>query len=543
MPGVYAQSAQPSSLVFAGFVAARGWAHETASTRGDTLAALEQLAVLGELEEHADVTVQVGVDALSATLLVNGPSEAVAWVLEQIRRRLDGTRPMPTRAGPQRLVVARTLDMDALWWRFGAQSFGLLGYAQYGHRDATDATVSATLAQVTRAGLVPFGVGSDAARVLEAWSGIAAPALPGSEPVPTLPVHLPVTGSITIAALDPTTHRLAATVLMASVAPLFAAPSPDRPALLAEARDLGGLGTHRVLHLPGRDPTGEELARLVATLSRLRADGPTETEIVVGLDRVTAADSARAADPVRDVMDRAQRQAVGGLAPAAAPIDVPRVHEQLIEVLDSLLVLAPADAGLTQVLAGKPGQIDQTKLGGRTYRPTWYVTDGPGPGRRYLQVGPEGVSVAYSKGRRTIHGQDVVAVERWADGDRRVLSRTGYSVYVDPLGWRRGDQAIALLDGQPWAVPVEVGRRSPEVADSNPDEQARERIRLLPVFLLLPLLLLAGALRAATNPVLSTWERIGYPLLMGGLAVVGIAAVLAGIRQHRRVAARAAGPS
>ncbi|MGB7981487.1 MAG: hypothetical protein WCF36_11925 [Candidatus Nanopelagicales bacterium] len=79
-------------------------------------------------------------------------------------------------------------DGDALWWRFGAPSYGLLGLPQYGRADAK--ARAAARDRIASSALVPVGVNSRAAQVLELFALLPPMPAPPADSIHTPPTLL-----------------------------------------------------------------------------------------------------------------------------------------------------------------------------------------------------------------------------------------------------------------------------------------------------------------------------------------------------------------
>ncbi len=119
MQGVFLRTGGSSGLVYAGFVARVGWAHEQPQDRGFVEAVLR--AIARDPDGIGQVRAEVFVSAVTCSVLLAGSPEGVEAACAGVARRLLGEQPV--REAPPASPGAPD-DADVLWRRWGARSYG-----------------------------------------------------------------------------------------------------------------------------------------------------------------------------------------------------------------------------------------------------------------------------------------------------------------------------------------------------------------------------------------------------------------------------------
>ena len=390
--------------------------------------------------------------------------------------------------------------------------------------------------------VVPFGVNSVSARVLEDLPQDVTPPEPANEPIITTPAHLVADGATFAWTFQPE-DRLADEILVQALASCFVAPTPEQGAIRAFRRRLGAAGEHTTTRLLARGPHTNEMAAAAQQLRRLH-NGPSEAELVAALDALHARPGQ---DALGEAMLRAWRNAGLSASPATerpggpTTASVADASHALRRLLDTVLVIAPSNDALADVTPLRESPVDRTSIGGRPFQAGLITTAGAGLAGARLIVGERGASVVRrgrSRGHTTVQPDDISAIELWADGERSVLSRYGYRLEVDPLDWRRGAKACAAVDAIAPSRVVETAQRHPGVTSALPGPRFVAWARFAPIVLsvLLGLLLLA-ILRLSTAPDLTRQERlIGAVIIavLGGAAVVYSGLIARSVRRRQR---------
>ena len=223
--------------------------------------------------------------AVTCSVLLAGSPEGVEAACAGVARRLLGEQPV--REAPPASPGAPD-DADVLWRRWGARSYGQIGLTPYQLPDPSSTFWPVPTRRLFNSDtVVPFGVDTDVAALLEHLPAGPTPEPPPDEPVLALPAH-----AVSDAGpprcrgwrARPSSSRTSSS--SAALAQCFARPTPERAAVAVTRRDLGTGGTHTTLRLLGRAPMADEALALAAQLRRLRDEGPTETEVVQALDRL-----------------------------------------------------------------------------------------------------------------------------------------------------------------------------------------------------------------------------------------------------------------
>ncbi len=537
MQGVYLVTDRPPDLVFAGFVAGVGWAHEQAADRGIVEALLRALA---DPAGVAGVRAEVFVSAVNSSLVLAGPPEQVEAAGTLVARRLLGQQPFD--AAPTAPSTAPA-DADVLWRRWGAQSYGVLGLTPYALAQPAREELAGTTRQMFNAAtLVPFGVDCDVMALLEHLPQGQSPALPPVDPIVALPAQVTVSGGLmSLSWVSGPEERLADVIIVGALATCFARPTPDREAVAVSRRDLGTAGRHTTLRLVGRGPQPDEVAAVVTQLRRLRDEGPTEAEIVQALDLVGP---PKREAPVSAALRLAWQQLTG----------VPQVPvggwgdptEALRSVLSQLLVVSGEVLALGDLAPQQSTPVDTDRLPGRTFRVAKLVTAGNGLEGSRLTVGAQGLSWRRARRRETIRAQDVAVIEVWNDDDRSVLSRYGYRMHLDPLDWRRWERLRAEVDALALDRVRATGVRHPGVRSALPQSRFVDFERVAPYMIAgLGLVFTVCALMALLNADLTTRDRVLAPLLLlclGGFLCHHMWSIMVAVRRRRR-RAQSPGPT
>jgi zinc protease len=190
-------------------------------------------------------------------------------------------------------------------------------------------------------------------------------------------------------------------------------------------------------------------AEAVAVLRRLAEEGPTEDELEH--ERRLRRRDASAATELPSFLGFSAAQhllgapfeSVEDLVAEGDGVTAEQVAEALRQAADRLLVVAPEEASELAGLAPYP-LTSPRRVEGRRFRPQAIV----GSARKAsLVVGDEGVTIQAPDGSGiTALFADCALVVRDSEGSRLLVSDDGFFVPVDPTDWRKGKEAVALID-------------------------------------------------------------------------------------------------
>ena len=185
-------------------------------------------------------------------------------------------------------------------------------------------------------------------------------------------------------------------------------------------------------------------------LRRLAEDGPTEDELEH--ERRRRRRDGSAAPELSSWLGfiaaqhlvGAPYESVADFVAEADAVTPASAAEALRGAAERLLLIGPEEAagvtGLTDYPLTSPRRVE-----GRRFRPHAIV----GSARKAsLVVGNEGAMVVATDGTSALTATfaDCVLVVHQPDGGRMLVSDDGFFLHVDPTDWRKGEEAVALID-------------------------------------------------------------------------------------------------
>jgi len=511
-----------------------GMADETLPTSG-WLHLLEHLA----LHDRDSIRTPVNghVDLLFTSFHAEGEPAEVAGFLHDVCRWLSA--PDFAQLEHERRVLraegaTRTIGTVAnhLLWRYGAQGPGLSGYEEFGLSTATpDGLRQLAAATYTRGNAVLALSGPPPAGLrLPLAAGPRQPArraVPCDQPAPAgfndRPGTVAVSGTLPRSAAATTTLR-----------------ALER-ALQRNLRDGAGMGysawssyelmdADQAMATAGIDILPDALPTIVATtasvLRRLRDVGPDPAELRDDIEQrirlmteepaehwlpfLTARD-ALLGQPIRS------REALVDELRAVTADDVRRAAHTLWTSL--LLSADPGSAGDPQLhwLDVPPASAETVE--GRTFRP---LATPAGKARRTLTVGPTAARLEAAASEVSARYDELAALVAFPDGGRKLIRRDGYQVVIEPGLWRRGQDAVAMVDS---AVPRRLHVVLPERAEDEIPRTTVTRRRRLGAWLDHPVVVAVLTLAAAAWLFIATDSVLTSRVL----PVAGIVAVVVGL--------------
>ncbi|MGI8330123.1 hypothetical protein ACRYCC_09155 [Actinomadura scrupuli] len=446
----------------AGLIFRVGHADETLATRGITHL-VEHLALhpIGQPAHHYNGQV----DAITTAFTTEGSPDEVADFLSSICRSLHDL-PVDRLKVENRILQTEEDGRRAgplgalLLWRYGAATYGLPGYEE-------------------------FGIGLHTPEQLGAWGrrwftqGNAVLALIGGPPPEGLRLELPAGERIAPPAPSSALPRTPAYfneqlngVAMLSAVPRSAA-AQAYSLLLARRlhrtlrqdsgisysptadympRDTGT--AHVTAFADGlEDSHAKLIAQFVEEIERLATEPGAQDE----LDKIITQMRARVSDPeaiAGVAVGAAMRELLGSepldraaLLAEIDALDARAVQETAAQALDAALLMLPRGhepqgRRFHMAPASSPGTVD-----GRTLRSADAPID-----RDRLIIGPEGVSLVHGPRYVTVKFSACEAMLAWPDGARRLYGRDGFSLHLEPTLWENGGSIPEALDR---AVPAD----------------------------------------------------------------------------------------
>ncbi len=387
------------------------------------------------------VRTEVFVSAVTSSLLMAGSPENVEAACAQVAERLLGEQRVGT-VSPSSPRASD--DDDVLWRRWGARSYGLLGLAPYAlpepvAQESVMTTLRLLNADTARAVRHRHRC-RGTARAPPGWSEACIPARRADPHPAGARRH------------DRGSHvRCPGLRVRTSCSPISSSPARSPSASPGPRRSVRrwpcSAGTSAQEAVIRRcacwaaSPLADEPAAIAAQLRRLRDEGPTETEIVQALDRLSPQPNE---SPVSAAMRMAWEKVTG--VPRSPRRDGATRRRQSARSCPASWWSGLQMPALDEMAPPQPSPVDSSKLSGHTFRTAKLVTDGQGLEGSRLTVGAQGLSWRRARRRETIRAEDVAVIEVWADDDRSVLSRLGYRMHLDPMDWRRWEQLRSEVD-------------------------------------------------------------------------------------------------
>jgi zinc protease len=448
---------QAGDELTAGLVFRVGRADERLA-RGGITHLVEHLA-LHPLGVSARMDCNGQVDALTTTFVTRGTPEEVAdffnAVCASLRElpmgRLEAEKQvLRTEADMRRPVISDPL----LIGRYGADTYGLSGYPEYG--------IGAFQAQEVRAWAGQHFTRGNAALWVAGGpppSGLRLDLPDGSAMPPPQPAR---TETRTPGWVNAPVQGVGWSGLVRRSTPAQVYASVLGRRLLQELRHKQGLAYSPRVSYAVRDA---DMAHVIAAadglpevhsilvsafileLERLEAAEITEEELISTVESMRAA-----AETSRGAAGRvtvAARNAIMGRPAASdgagseglAPVSAAAVHAVAKEAFSSSLFVLPPKrrpfrAGFT-ALGGSAGPA----VAGREIRRADFPLD-----QATLVIGADGVSAVRGQAVDTVLYAACAALLTWPDGARRLISRDGVSIRVEPTLWRLEDHAARIED-------------------------------------------------------------------------------------------------
>lgn len=428
------------------------------------------------------------VDAVSTVFATRGTPEEVAEFLSSVCRSLHGlpldrleieNRVLRTEADGQGGAAVAPL----LVWRYGAATYGLSGYEEFGvGRHQPEELIAWAGRWFTRGNAVLALVGGPppAGLRLDLPAGDRVPAPEPSSALPRTPAYFQTRfNGIAMSAIMPrgTPGQAYAALLTKR---LQAALRMDdgvsySPFALYEQRDHA---TAQVLAVADglKESHAALAARFVAEVERLATTAPTDDEIGQVRRKMQAA--MRAAEPGSIVVTTALDALLG-----REPISQAEAEQQIAELTPDSVREFAAEALGTALFMMPLGQQPKgtsyrsapdsslIQVEGRTLRSVDFPVN-----RDRLIVGPSGITLIRGPMLITVRFEECEALLAWPDGARHLIGRDGFRVQVEPTLWHDGHTIPALIDA---AVPQRrVVPRPQRPAEQIPQPQTSRRQRL-----------------------------------------------------------------
>ena len=505
-----------------GLVFGVGWAHESLRERGVGEIALSWLC--------RDLTTPThwSIDSTTSAVHAEGDPSDLRRVLDELAERIDRG---PTTLPKHKITVGSEVDGALLLRRFGNRSYGLAAATRYGYQLVDPAAVQRWLAQLGRETAVLFAAG------FEPGAGPLGSVRPLPEPSRdqvTTTGLVPVAGGWGISWLrdcNPTAE-LASQIMVGSVASCLPEPSPGSGTVTGRYRSIGADTVHVGLMAIEPAVRREFTTVIVDRLGALRDHGPDELTIVNALDRIrpepTPLERAYA-DADAELWRRAgYHRPEESLLDASASTLQEEIQRQCATL--QLLCVDPPDSSWLRHAAGTE-VVDAAH--GRAFQPARAVREVGMPAQHRVVVGEDRIT-HLDQHRRTVTTDSVELVERWPDGERVLIDRSGTVLLVDPLVWSHGRQLVAWVDDH-WPDQVV---RSERLAPDQYVERAALRARPGVVTVLAGLVGVIGLvllIAGATNPD----DRL-FPLIFGVLLLAAAAGSIPLLRYTRQLTRRVA---
>ncbi|GAA0572451.1 hypothetical protein HPO96_18005 [Kribbella sandramycini] len=438
---------------------AHGWLH-----------LLEHLALHGRHSIRTPVNGQVSL--LHTAFDVEGEPDAVVahlrdlcrWLSDPVFSDLDHERRVLRAESSRR---GSSVVGSHLLWRYGARGPGLAGYDELGLYTAEPDGLRELAARAYAQGNAVLALSGPPP------AGLELPLRPGPRMVPARSVQCdqPLPGGF---AGQPAAIALSGTAVRSTAAGAML--RAFERGLQGGLRHKSGVGysawssyevvdADRAMLTVGMDVLPEAVRSAVSesigVLRRMRDHGPDPVELRDDLDAqirqfgtqpahqwlpFLAARDALLGTPVTHSVDE--------LAAETDAVTVTHVREAAMSVWRDLLVsVDPRAGGDPQLTWLSDPPAGDKPTDGRRFRPIH-----PEP-KTALIVGASGVHRETADGRTSTPYDEVAGMISYGDGGRQLIRHDGYQVQVEPTFWRRGAQAVALLDS---AIPAALHIRLPE---------------------------------------------------------------------------------
>lgn len=518
-----------------------GMADESLPTRG-WLHLLEHMALHGRDSIRAPVNGHVSL--LHSSFDIEGEPEDVVAYLRSVCQWL--TMPDFTDLEHERRVLrAEGATRGAggvgnhLLWRYGARGPGMAGYDELGLYTANAEQLRALAADTYTQGNAALALSGPLP------AGLTLPLRPGPRrlPRPAQPCEQPTPAGFV--------GRQDAIAVSGTVARSSAAAAMLR----ALERDLqkglrhgSGVGysawssyelvdSDHAMLTAGMDVIPEALPHVVAdttaVVRRLRDRGPDPTELRDDLAQQIRLFSSQPVElwlPVMAARDallgRPVTTSLDELAAETDAVTAVEVQQAARSLWSDLLVsVDPAGGGDPQLTWLKGPAAPSRPPAGRKFVPV-----GSPVTKDALIVGATGAQLQTANGQTAAAYDELAGMITFPDGGRHLIRQDGYQVTVEPTLWRKGQQAVALVDsGVPRRLHIPMPERT---AEQIPQTSVRtiDKLRTWtnrPV-VWAPLLMLMLAL------VVLTFDSVNIPGVVAKILIVAVGVgVVTFVRQQR----------
>lgn len=372
-------------------------------------------------------------------------------------------------------------------WRYGAATYGLSSYAEFGVGRYTPDRIAEWAGRwFTRRNLVLVFAGGPppASLKIDLPEGERIPPPEPSSALPGTPAYFRQAGGVV---------AMTSLVRRSTAAQVYSVLLRNRlhrslrqeaglsytPGTSYDPRD--GRYAHLAAYTDGLPKNHDRLLSAFLQEIEFLADHlvkPTEISEVVArvrAERRRASAMSRAyGNALRDLLG-AEPQTDVHLENALDAVDTEVIQRTAGEVLDSAIVMVPGSRAPSARYRAAP-KFSGDGVDGQALR----STDAPVDSSRLI-VGAEGVSLYRGPQPVTVRFRECEAMLAWPDGARKLIGRDGFSLTVEPTLWTRGASLPAQLDaGVPADRVVPMPRRPAEkipVAKTGRYERIRARFK------------------------------------------------------------------
>lgn len=397
--------------------------------------------------------------------LHNLPLDRMETEKEILRTEADGNRPHVT----EPLAV----------WRYGARSYGLVGYPEWGLAMLTPDDLRAWAAHYfTRDNAVLWiaGDGVPDGLSLNLPAGARRPAPAASSALPTTPAYF--AGSSHVVALDAVVERSTAAAVFAAVLEreLFRALRQESGLSYTaganyEPRD----GRHAVITaLADALPEKQDavLGGFIDVLAKLRVgrieQADVDAVVAKRLDALNFAEAHAASLPAHafNLLTGHRNLTFDEARAELKAVTVDQVREIAVQALDTALLMVPEDRRADWAGFVAAPSVSDSVVAGQPY-PS--LSDD----EVRLVVGAEGVSLVGRTDAITVRYDQCSAMLAWPDGGRLLIGHDAINVRVEPTLHRGLAAAIPAIDAAvPAQLRVDMPARDPSAI---PQPQPRQQ--------------------------------------------------------------------
>ncbi|MCO6009735.1 hypothetical protein NE236_32665 [Actinoallomurus purpureus] len=372
-------------------------------------------------------------------------------------------------------------------WRYGAATYGLPGYEEFGVGRHTPDQITAWAGRwFTRRNLVLVFAGGrpPAGLTIDLPEGERVPPPRPSSALPGTPAYFRQPGGVV--AMNSLVRRSTAAQVYSTLLRSRLHRSLRQEAGLSytpstsyDPRD--GRYAHVTAYTDGLPQNHDRLLSAFLEEIELLADHlvrPKEIAEIVARVRATR----RRTSSTGWAYGNALRELVGAEALTDAymesslnAVDTELIQQTAGEVLDSAVVMVPGSRAPSARYRPAP-KFSSSGVDGQVL----YSTNAPVDSSR-LVVAPEGVSLFRGPKPITICYRDCEAMLAWPDGARKLIGRDGFILMIEPALWAHGSSLTAQLDtGVPTDRVVPMPLRPAEaipIAKTSPYERIRARFK------------------------------------------------------------------